>query len=97
MFRRAEKLNLDRNSEQVSKNLVYKVLGRRGERVFRQVELRERETVNTEGRVVMLEQEVGRDSSSPRRGEKRTQRSPGNSPPARRAFGGRRGTTGERI
>ena len=41
MFKRAEKLNLERSSEMISKNLCHKVLGRRGERVLRQVELRE--------------------------------------------------------
>ena len=86
MFKRAERLNLDRTSEQVTKNLVYKVLGRRGERVLRQVEMREGETVNEQGRVVT--QEVAEQQSREQR-KRGASRSPGHSPPARRGFGGR--------
>ena len=69
-----------------------KVLGRRGERVLRQVELRESEEVNQEGKVVLIGRGLDRaaeGNSSVRRGEKRSQRSPGNSPPARRRVAGR--------
>ena len=97
MFKKAERLNLERTTDQISKNLVHKVLGRRGERIFRQVELRDNEKVNEEGRVVFLEQGLGREGEGryQRRGEKRGNRSPGTSPPARRVFGGRRGEAGE--
>ena len=36
-----------------AKNLCWKVLGRRGERVLRQVELRQGEMISTEGKVVL--------------------------------------------
>ena len=53
MFKKAEELNLARSREDQAKNLVHKVLGRRGERVLRQVELRLGESVSQEGKVVM--------------------------------------------
>jgi len=87
MFRKAEKLNLDRTSEQVSKNLVHKVLGRRGERVLRQVELRENEAVNDQGRVVPQDLASAQDRENRKRA---ASRSPGQSPSARRGFGGRK-------
>ena len=40
-----------------SKNLCHKVIGKRGERVLRVVELREREFINHEGKVVMMDQD----------------------------------------
>ena len=40
MFKRAEDQNLNRKGEEQAKNLCWKVLGRRGERVMRQVEIR---------------------------------------------------------
>ena len=86
MFNRAEKLNLERSPEKISKNLVHKVLGRRGERVLRQVELRDREMVNEQGKVVDIEQ--GEDFRT-NMGKRGATRSPGNSPPSRRRFGGR--------
>ena len=90
MFRKAQRLNLERTTAEISKNLVHKVLGRRGERVLRQVELRQTEMVSEEGRVVLREQGEGRgERGSQQRGEKRGNRSPGSSPPARRRVGGR--------
>ena len=56
MFKRAEKLNLERSSDMISKNLCHKVIGRRGERVLRQVEMRENEAVNEAGKVVNKEE-----------------------------------------
>ena len=53
MFKRAEDQNLARNNDEQSTNLCWKVLGRRGERVLRQVELRQGEMVSTEGKVVL--------------------------------------------
>ena len=87
MFKRAEKLNLERSSEMISKNLCHKVLGRRGERVLRQVELRENETVSDSGRVVNKEEMRSQDTEQRKRA---LSRSPGSSPPARRGFGGRK-------
>ena len=52
MFKQAERNNLARTEDQASKNLASKVLGKRGERVLRTVELRDYETINEEGRVV---------------------------------------------
>ena len=77
MFRRAEEQNMERNHQEVSKNLCWKVLGRRGERVLRQVELRQDEMISTEGKVVRRSsgvQELQRDKRA---------RSPGSTPPAR--------------
>ena len=53
MFKRAEAQNLSRTNDEQSKNFCWKVLGRRGERVLRQVELRQGEIVNMEGKVVL--------------------------------------------
>ena len=53
MFKRAEDQNLARSLTEQSKNLCWKVLGRRGERVLRQVEIRQDEMINTEGKVVL--------------------------------------------
>ena len=86
MFKRADKLNLERTSDQVSKNLVHKVLGRRGERILRQVELRENEVVNDQGRVVTQDLAAAQDRENRKRA---ASRSPGQSPSARRGFGGR--------
>ena len=92
MFKQAEELNLARSTEEKSKNLVHKVLGRRGERVLRQVELRPGEIVSQDGRVMMEGEEEGRK-------RKRQNSGPGQSPPARRVRAGRRfgvGRVGER-
>ena len=83
MFKKAEELNLVRSTEEQSKNLVHKVLGRRGERVLRQVELRPGEVISQEGRVMMEGEEDGRK-------RKRQNSAPGQSPPARRVRAGRR-------
>ena len=37
MYKRAEKRNLERNAEETSKNLCWKVLGKKGERVMMQL------------------------------------------------------------
>ena len=50
MYRKADKSNLDRNHDQVSKNIFFKVLGKRGDRVLWQVELRQNEKVTEEGK-----------------------------------------------
>ena len=44
--------NLARSHDEVSKNLLWKVVGRRGERMLRQYELQDNEEINREGRVV---------------------------------------------
>ena len=91
MFQKAEQQNLRRTREEVSKNLVSKVLGRRGERVLRLVELRQDETINEQGRVVRKGTEgteMGQRNSLAETGHKR-QSSPGISPPARRRWAGR--------
>ena len=81
---------MKKNDEQVSNNLAFKVLGRRGERVLRQVELRQNEEVRKEGKVILKEVEELRDRGMfHQRGEKRGYRSPGSSPPAGRRVGGR--------
>ena len=90
MFRKAEMRNLQRSSDEQSKNLCHKVIGKRGERVLRVVELREREFINQEGKVVMMDQDQegfrAAQSRDQLRGKKRSpSRSPGTSPPARRA------------
>ena len=52
MFKEAERANLARTADQRSKNLASKVVGRRGERLIRIVELREDEELSEEGRVM---------------------------------------------
>ena len=82
MFKRAEAQNLARNNDEQSKNLCWKVIGRRGERVLRQVELRHEEMVNTEGKVVLKSQE-GSPGQRQRQWAEKRPRSPGSTPPAR--------------
>ena len=52
LFKKASENNLPRSTDDVAKKLVWKVLGRRGERILRQLEFRDGEEVNEEGRVV---------------------------------------------
>ena len=87
MFKRAEERNLTRSGEEQAKNLCHKVLGRRGERVMRVVEMKEDEVINEVGKVVPREERQHRDQ-----GRKRS-RSSGATPPARRTarVGGRFG------
>ena len=87
MFRKAEMRNLQRSADEQSKNLCHKVIGRRGERILRVVELRENEFINQEGKVVMRDQEVrAAQYRGQERGKKRSpSRSPGTSPPSRRS------------
>ena len=90
MFKRAEEQNLARNTEEQAKNLGWKVLGRRGERILRQIELRQGEIINTEGKVVLRTgegQDMARGLGQMLRGEKRPH-SPGSTPPARGGFAG---------
>lgn len=87
MFKRAEDQNLERSIDEQTKNLCWKVLGRRGERVLRQVEMRREEIINGEGRVVLR----GQGTDGQGRGDRdKRPLSPGNTPPARRGgrFGG---------
>ena len=88
MFKRAEERNLARSTDEQSKNLCHKVLGRRGERVIRVVEMREDEMINEEGKVVLKEERNRGDQERNKRS-----RSPGSTPPARRPVraGGRFG------
>ena len=74
MFKKAEAKNLGRSADESSKNLCWKILGKKGERVMRQLEMRQDEVINGEGKVV------------PRGQGEREKRphSPGNSPPAKR-------------
>ena len=62
-----EELNLARSREDQAKNLAHKVLGRRGERILRQVELRPEESVSQEGKVVV----AGREERQEKRGDKK--------------------------
>ena len=90
MFKQAEQSNLKRSGDQVAKNLVNKVLGRRGERVLRVVEMREDEEINETGRVVRKGTTWvrGPNPTTQKRGREGVS-SPGRSPPAtRRKFGG---------
>ena len=82
MFKRAEAQNLARNNDEQSKNLCWKVIGRRGERVLRQVELRHDEMVNTEGKVVLKSQE-GSPGQRQRQWAEKRPRSQGSTPSAR--------------
>ena len=87
MFKKAEESNLNRNREEAEKNLVWKVVGRRGERILRQYELREDEKINEEGRVVR------KDFETVNRGGKRPLRQQtGHSPLAQRKKTGRFGS-----
>ena len=52
MLKKSEESNLARSHDEVSKNLLWKVVGRRGERMLRQYELQDNEEINREGRVV---------------------------------------------
>ena len=104
MFRKAEQHKLSRNSDEVSKNLVSKVLGRRGERVLRVVEMRQEENINKQGRVVRkgmeggrwgTRQYFGRDQPTAVRGQtSKRQCSPGSSQIARRGWSGERRSGG---
>ena len=87
MFKKTEARNLSRTNDEVSKNLCWKVLGKKGERVLRQLDMRQDEVINMEGKVVLRGQE-----NTQRRGGDREKRlrSPGSTPPAMR--GGRWGT-----
>jgi len=83
MFRQAEKNNLERTEEQISKNLVHKVLGKRGERVSRLVELRDNEELNAEGRVMRRQSGMARLTGGnmiPINVAGKRNHSPGNSP-----------------
>lgn len=89
MFKRAEEQNLARNNDEQSKNLCWKVLGRRGERVLRQVELRQGEMISTEGKVILspAEEQGGTGERGQMQRREKRPHSPGSTPPAR---GGRR-------
>ena len=86
LFEQTERNNLTRSDEQVSKNLANKVIGKRGERVLRLVELRRNEEINEAGRVV----KVGAAASGPRQESgtsgvsNKWPRSPGYTPEANR-------------
>ena len=58
MYKQAEERNLDRTTEEKTKNLAWKVIGRRGERTLRLVELWEEEEVSTDGKVRRKEEDV---------------------------------------
>ena len=60
MFKKAQDRNLNRTGDEQAKNLCHKVIGKRGERVLRVLELREDEIINQEGRVVLRGQERNR-------------------------------------
>ena len=84
MFKRAEERNLTRSTEEQAKNWCHKVLGRRGERVIRVVELREGEMISREGKVILKdERSRGATQSTDQESRKRSH-SPGTTPPARR-------------
>ena len=53
MFKKAAESNLKQINDEVAKNLVRKVMGRRGARILRQNELQHDEEINEEGRVVL--------------------------------------------
>ena len=87
MFRKAEQSNLRRSPDDISKNLAWKVVGRRGERMLRQYELRDGEEINEDGRVVRRRDETSQDRTSKRPLSPHT----GHSPPARRQRAGASG------
>ena len=64
MFKKAEMRNLQRSADEQAKNLCHKVIGKRGERVLRLVELRQNEFINQEGKVVLRDKEGGRSTQS---------------------------------
>ena len=70
MFKKAEELNLTRSAEEQAKNLVHKVLGKRGERVLRQVQLRPGEVISQEGKVIMEEEGLSPQARRVRAGRK---------------------------
>ena len=84
MFAKAEQSNRERSQADISKNLVWKVVGRRGERMLRQYELRDGEEISEEGRVVRRKYETSQDRTSKRQLSPQT----GHSLPARRQWGG---------
>ena len=53
MFKKAAESNLKQSNDEVAKNLVWKVMGRRGARILRQNELQHDKEINEEGRVVL--------------------------------------------
>ena len=53
MFKKAAESNLKQINDEVAKNLVWKVMGRRGARIIRQNELQHEKEINEEGRVVL--------------------------------------------
>ena len=95
MFKKSQERNLNRTFDEQAKNLCHKVIGKKGERVLRVLELRQDEIINQEGRVILRGQERNSPTQSreQERGQKRSpNRSPGVSPPARRSerrFGSR--------
>ena len=92
MFKKAEERNLNRTRDEQSKNLCHKVIGKRGERVLRVLELREDEIIDQEGQ----SRNSKGQSREEERGKKRSpSRSPGATPPARRS-GRRFGSRGRR-
>ena len=80
LFKKASESNLKRSNDEVAKNLAWKVLGRRGERILRQCEMEEDEEINEEGRVVRKTEE---DRENPARKRNRSPQS-GQTPPLRR-------------
>ena len=53
MFKKAAESNLKQSNDEVAKNLVWKVMGRRGARILRQNELQHDKEINEEGCIVL--------------------------------------------
>ena len=100
LYRQGEVKNLARSAEEISKNLAWKVIGRRGERTLRQVELWEEEEVTLEGKVKRREeqQEGQWEAARKRRRGGSGSKSPGSTRAAKTArFGGRGLEAGRQV
>ena len=53
IFKKTAESNPKQSNDEVAKNLVWKVMGRRGAKILRQNELQHNEEINEEGRVVL--------------------------------------------
>ena len=92
LYKQSEEKNLSRSNEEKTKNLAWKVIGRRGERSLRLVELWEEEEVTAKGKVKRKEehQDGQWEAARKRRRGGSGSKSPGSNTVAKTArFGGR--------
>ena len=92
LYKQGEEKNLSRSTDQKSKNMAWKVIGRRGERSLKLVEMWEEEEVTVEGKVKRKEghQEGQWEAARKRRRGGSGSKSPGSTRVAKTArFGGR--------